>query len=272
MTVDPKRTVRVLAYGSQNMLLRSISKHIEDQNWFAIGIDFVIVVVGVFIGIQVANWNDARGQRAAEADYLAALESDTRFSIESIETVVERMGQAQEARRLLYEIGKKANAQRPTADISKLLQGALFNIQRLNVRQVAFDALTSSGQLSIIDDPELASELQALDTAIEVAQRWEKESIEFTYEHIDRYLIAEADAENLMIANLVGDKSNVEWIKGNDGPSLSPEKIRSVRLKNLLLYQAEISRGRLIATKACLQQYEKVLDLILARQSELATR
>ena len=42
------------------MLLRRITKHVKDQNWFAVGIDFVIVVVGVFIGLQVANWNDDR--------------------------------------------------------------------------------------------------------------------------------------------------------------------------------------------------------------------
>lgn len=28
------------------------------QNWTAIAIDFVIVVVGVFIGIEVSNWNE----------------------------------------------------------------------------------------------------------------------------------------------------------------------------------------------------------------------
>ena len=49
------------------MILRRITKHVRDQNWFAVGIDFCIVVIGVFIGIQVANWNDARSQRALES-------------------------------------------------------------------------------------------------------------------------------------------------------------------------------------------------------------
>ena len=31
------------------MLLRRITKHVKDQNWFAVFIDFLIVVVGVFI-------------------------------------------------------------------------------------------------------------------------------------------------------------------------------------------------------------------------------
>lgn len=34
------------------MILRSITKHVREQNWFAVGIDFLIVVVGVYIGIK----------------------------------------------------------------------------------------------------------------------------------------------------------------------------------------------------------------------------
>lgn len=48
------------------MLLRSITKHIKGQNWFAVFIDFLIVVVGVFIGLQVGNWNEAVKERAKE--------------------------------------------------------------------------------------------------------------------------------------------------------------------------------------------------------------
>lgn len=41
------------------MLLRRIADHVNAQNWTAIALDFVIVVVGVFIGIQVSNWNES---------------------------------------------------------------------------------------------------------------------------------------------------------------------------------------------------------------------
>ena len=42
------------------MLLRRVIDHVRTQNWTAIGIDFVIVVVGVFIGLQVQEWSAAR--------------------------------------------------------------------------------------------------------------------------------------------------------------------------------------------------------------------
>lgn len=58
------------------MILRRISQHVKDQNWTAIAIDFVIVVVGVFIGIQVSNWNAERVLRAQEATFLAQLRAE----------------------------------------------------------------------------------------------------------------------------------------------------------------------------------------------------
>jgi hypothetical protein len=58
------------------MLLRRITKHIKNENWFAVFIDFLIVVVGVFIGIQVANWNEAQGRQQTERSYIERLRED----------------------------------------------------------------------------------------------------------------------------------------------------------------------------------------------------
>ncbi|MEO0451245.1 MAG: DUF6090 family protein [Pseudomonadota bacterium] len=58
------------------MIFRRIKAHIEKENWFAVGIDFVIVVIGVFIGIQVANWNDSRNDAQREQQVLLELIDD----------------------------------------------------------------------------------------------------------------------------------------------------------------------------------------------------
>ncbi|MEM8921230.1 MAG: hypothetical protein AAGB25_07665, partial [Pseudomonadota bacterium] len=42
------------------MLLRRVIDHIKAQNWTAVTLDFVVVVLGVFIGFQASNWNDER--------------------------------------------------------------------------------------------------------------------------------------------------------------------------------------------------------------------
>jgi len=58
------------------MILRSVTQHVKDQNWFAVGIDFFIVVIGVFIGLQVSNWNDTRSDARAERALLERLHEE----------------------------------------------------------------------------------------------------------------------------------------------------------------------------------------------------
>lgn len=42
------------------MLLRSLTKHVRDQNWFAVALDFFIVVAGILLAFQITNWSTAR--------------------------------------------------------------------------------------------------------------------------------------------------------------------------------------------------------------------
>ena len=63
------------------MLLRSVTRHVREQNWTAICIDLVIVVVGVFIGIQVSNWNDERVSRVSELIFVESVRDDIALAI-----------------------------------------------------------------------------------------------------------------------------------------------------------------------------------------------
>lgn len=42
------------------MILRSITKHVKDQNWFAVLVDFLIVVVGILMAFQITTWSEQR--------------------------------------------------------------------------------------------------------------------------------------------------------------------------------------------------------------------
>jgi len=58
------------------VILRRIIEHTRAQAWTAIFLDFVIVVLGVFIGIQVSNWNEGRRQATQQQVYLERLRED----------------------------------------------------------------------------------------------------------------------------------------------------------------------------------------------------
>jgi hypothetical protein len=60
------------------MILRRFIDHFRRQEWTAIFLDFLVVVGGVFVGLQVNNWNAARAARHSERVFLAAVRDDIR--------------------------------------------------------------------------------------------------------------------------------------------------------------------------------------------------
>ncbi len=65
------------------MLFRRISAHLKRQDWFAVGLDLLIVVVGIYIGLQVNAWNASRQDRVVEREYLERLLFDMEESLEA---------------------------------------------------------------------------------------------------------------------------------------------------------------------------------------------
>lgn len=71
------------------MIPRRIYEHVKNHNWFAVALDFVIVVVGVFIGMQVSNWNAERLEKRAARTYIERMREDIADSARSVENAVE---------------------------------------------------------------------------------------------------------------------------------------------------------------------------------------
>ena len=42
------------------ILFRRVKQHIVEENWFAVFVDFLIVVLGIIIGFQISNWSENR--------------------------------------------------------------------------------------------------------------------------------------------------------------------------------------------------------------------
>jgi hypothetical protein len=70
------------------MLLRRLNQHIKNQNWFAVGLDLLIVVFGVFIGLQVQQWTNDQERKQREVKYLGRLHEEVIRTNELREEVV----------------------------------------------------------------------------------------------------------------------------------------------------------------------------------------
>lgn len=132
------------------MLLRRVIDHVRKQEWTAIWIDLVIVVVGVFIGIQVSNWNDERATVRRAAVFSERLRSDLREEAWGYEMQVGYYTDvAAHGRRALDALAGRA----PLPDEQLLI--AAYRATQFNGtirRRATYDELTSRGEIGLIGD------------------------------------------------------------------------------------------------------------------------
>jgi hypothetical protein len=67
------------------MLLRRLAENLKQQNWTAIAIEFVLLILGVFLGIQVANWNAQRVDEVRAQAYLARIKDNLNTDLKAIQ-------------------------------------------------------------------------------------------------------------------------------------------------------------------------------------------
>jgi hypothetical protein len=64
------------------MIYKRVAARLRAQDWIAISIELAIVIVGVFIGTQVSNWNASRLERAETRRMLVQLQPELRGLID----------------------------------------------------------------------------------------------------------------------------------------------------------------------------------------------
>lgn len=149
------------------MLLRRITKHVKDQNWFAVGLDFFIVIVGVFIGLQGANWNETRQDQIKEAYYLERLDAEMDVIRARLTAGVETFEDSVRNIELLLDVRRKYDAE-PGAEmpaervLSAAAYGASFGAVPAGA-PTAFKEMVASGSLEILTNQELRQALFAYD-------------------------------------------------------------------------------------------------------------
>ena len=160
------------------MLLRRITEHVKAQNWTAVALDFVIVVVGVFIGIQVANWNEARAENERIAAQLQSFRNELLFARTEFEElriyIEERINDATSLRERLADA---------SLDISEeeiyTLSFSAIRLSPLDGKFRAFDELSTTGAISKIDNLGLRERIYQWDRMLAGFRNSERDAAEF---------------------------------------------------------------------------------------------
>ncbi|MDX2233846.1 MAG: hypothetical protein NW200_05055 [Hyphomonadaceae bacterium] len=257
------------AWRRADMIFRRISEHVKAQNWFAVAIDFVIVVVGVFIGIQVANWNVARADRAAEAVYLSALELDVVSSIKKLERFNANLEAQEKARAALYAYSLDPAATLQNSERNRLLSHAVFYLPSLNLNQVTFDTLKSSGDLRLIRSKQLVAALQTVSAQAADLLVLQADEFQITYMFSDPMLVDDFDMRSIFQEQGLDREVAIPWLPKDRIAFVEPPSIKTRRFRNILLYRSYFTESRRIGVRTMLEQHRRIARLIDERQRAL---
>nr|WP_298931346.1 hypothetical protein [uncultured Erythrobacter sp.] len=160
------------------MLFRRITQHVREQNWTAIAIDFVIVVTGVFLGLQVQEWSSDRAERARVAAQLASFRAELILAREDIaahkDYIEDRLAAAREVRAILADPQRDV----PDAEIYALSRSAIRAAAlTVDIRR-GYEELSQSGSISSIRDPDLKQILYTWDSRLSRMRMAEARSAE----------------------------------------------------------------------------------------------
>ena len=140
------------------MILRRITQHVKDQNWFAVILDFFIVVAGILIAFQITNWSEARHDRAQERQIIERLYTDFEKlgrdvdeSLEYMEPIVAAMA---EAEKLFIEQHNQADLQR----LKEFYETGL-GFPSVTGQSDTYEQLVSSGEMNLLTNEHLRAEL-----------------------------------------------------------------------------------------------------------------
>lgn len=151
------------------MVLSVVTKSVRQQNWLAVTIEFFIVAVGVFLGVQLGNWNEDRVQAERERVLLEKLQQDF-VTIE--ETLLTQKERSESYLELVQELRGFLEDDTPLAqrDLQDNLN-AMISASRPARPSPTYVEMQASGALSRLDNQELRAALVAYHLDTEVADR-----------------------------------------------------------------------------------------------------
>lgn len=141
------------------MRLRRITAHLRDQNWIAVFLDFVIVVLGVFVGLQVSNWNEARHDAARGDEYLERIHSDLMADVAALDRRSSFWDDVVDYGAAALDYAENGKLKNGSSWQTLLAFYQASQIWTYSTSNGTYQELISAGDLGLVSDPDLRTSL-----------------------------------------------------------------------------------------------------------------
>ena len=221
---------------------------------YALG-EILLVMIGILLALQVNNWNEDRKSKKVEIIYLNGLKQNLLDSREELNRVIEESDITVKSLQQLVDVLKRVREDFNNKEIDSLMfAGMSYTV--FQTRQGIIDELISSGQVSIIKNDYLRSQIASWDGNLIGIRETEEMSKSGFYDYADR----------------LGSYFDFSGITPEDKVftvELKKQFFNDLKTRNTLANNRETSRR---LSKAYLEKKQHIDTLIQVIDQELKTK
>ena len=229
------------------MLQHNLWTDIKKQNWIGVLSDLFVVVVGVFLGLQAQQWAIARADAQKSELLKQRLVQDFELIVENLEDAINYSDLFAESAMEMYALLDHEELPAASSQVKEQLRQA-FGRHGPVPDSPTYTLMTSTGQLSLIDDADLLSALmdharfasRASNSFTNSASRWN-----------DYHIVVDP-----MIVTKVRDDGS----RMTEVTSIELDLLREQRHIFLALNRMNLNLGRIYSFQK--QHAESVLDIL----------
>lgn len=238
------------------MLLRRFMSHIRAENWFAVSLDLIVVVVGLFIGLQIDTWWEGRKDSRLEGEYLVEIREDFQENKLKLEDTIARLEQILRSMLILQDQAALSEPTLPVPDLNQNFQQVFRMVAFVPIDR-AFANLTGSGELRLISSRTLKSALAEYYSAARVTelvqQTHEMELVQiyepYAIENLDYSTVAIGHVDDFPLPPPINDAGILKQISGRE-------------FRNVLTQKWVISTDLLAQHRGMLARTEEILEIL----------
>ncbi|MGA8278804.1 MAG: hypothetical protein WB784_11500 [Rhodanobacteraceae bacterium] len=243
------------------MILRRIAGQLKQQHWTGVFIELAIVVLGVFIGLQVDNWNQARADQNRLDQQLSAFESELETNLVQIKDYRRHAASQISAINELRATFATGSANTNPDHIDKLLF-LVVGIRDLHPELTAYRALADSGSLRRLSGTPLRRDISRWEIDLAWVQRLDRDALV----HRDS-IVLPFYTRQMSFAAAIENRSDIK------GHGFAPSRFRnntdqlakSEEFENMLALRFAIE-AQVLDTSETLEQSTKALIATLKKR------
>lgn len=157
------------------MILQKMAQAIRRQDWFQVVIEVLIVIVGIFLGLQVNEWNLDRLEKQDELININAIKDEISGNVATLESLISNNDGYLESVNYLLKSTELAKEEIELAEIYEAM-GYTFDLTMTTLGRSVFDEIDENGKLQKFRSLTLKTDIKAYYARLSQVNKIEQQS------------------------------------------------------------------------------------------------